>query len=59
MFYTSVVTCHPVCSLQVGDLPADEIGEDPDTLVVVVLLEDFFVPGNVELKLVVKIIDIF
>ena len=46
--FTSVVASHPVGSLQVGDLPSDQVGEDPDPLVVVELLEDLLVPGAKE-----------
>ena len=52
--FTSVVASHPVGSLQVGDLPSDQVGEDPDPLVVVELLEDLLVPGVKESSFKVK-----
>ena len=47
MALTSVITCHPVCSLEIRDFSANKIGEDPDSFVVVVLLEDLLIPGKV------------
>ena len=33
MALTSVITCHPVSSLEIGDFSPNEVGEDPDPFV--------------------------
>ena len=46
MALTSVITCHPVSSLEIRDFSTNKVGEDPDPFVVIVLLEDLLIPDK-------------
>ena len=49
---TSVMTCHPVCSLEIRNFSSNQVSEDSNSLVVVELLENLLISKkNCELRL--------